>query len=74
MIVGAANYLIRFENCVINHQLLKWFLEWNPKYYIQKQNLLKKEWKQSHNGDDMSNYFEKIERTIREKKITVFDV
>ena len=40
MIVGAANYLIRFENRVVgHHQWLKRFLERNPEYHIWKQNL-----------------------------------
>ena len=38
MIVGAANYLIRFANRLVGHQWLKRFLERNHKYHIRKQN------------------------------------
>ena len=61
MIVGAANYLIRFENCVIGHQWLKRFLEQNPEYHIRKQKPLATERKYSQCVHDMSDYFEKIE-------------
>ena len=37
MIVGAANYLTRFENRVVGHQWLKRFLERNPEYHVRKQ-------------------------------------
>ncbi len=74
MIVGAANYLICFENRVVGHQWLKRFLEQNHKYHIQKQKLLEAERKYSHSVYDMNNYFENIERVIREKEITEFDV
>lgn len=36
IIMGAANYLIRFENRVVGHQWLKRFLEQNPEYHILK--------------------------------------
>ena len=74
MIVGAANYLIRFENRVVGHQSLKRFLERNPEYHIRKQKPLAAERKHSHSVHDMSNYFEKIEQVMREKGITELDV
>lgn len=37
IIVRATNYFICFENCTVVHQWLKWFLEQNPNYHIQKQ-------------------------------------
>ena len=59
MIVGAANYLIRFENRVVGHQWLKRFLERNPEYHVRKQKPLEAERKHSHSVHDMSDYFEK---------------
>ena len=38
MIVGAANYLIRFENRVVGHQWLKRFLERNPNIIYENRN------------------------------------
>ncbi len=49
MIVGAANYLIRFENRTVGHQWLKRFLKRNPEYHIRKQKPLAAERKHSHN-------------------------
>ena len=74
MIVGAVNYLIRFENRIVGHQWLKQFLEQNPKYHIWKQKPLAVEQKHSHSMHDMSDYFEKIERVTREKGITELDI
>ena len=74
MIVGAANYLIRFENRVVGHQWLKQFLKRNPEYSVRKQKPLEAERKHSHSVHDMSNYFEKIERFMREKGITELDL
>ncbi len=74
MIVGAANYLIRFENRVVDHHWLKRFLERNPEYHIRKQRPLAAERKHSHSVHDMSDYFEKIERVMREKGITELDI
>ena len=73
MVVGAANYLIRFENLVVGHQWLKQFFERNPEYHIWKQKPLAVERKYSHNVHDMSNYFEKIKWVMREKRITELD-
>ncbi len=70
MIVGAVNYLICFENRVVGHQWLKRFFERNPEYHIRKQKPLATERKHSHSVHDMSDYFEKIERVMREKGIT----
>ena len=67
MIVGAANYLIRFENRVVGHQWLKRFLERNPEYHIRKQKPLAAERRHSHNAHDMSDYFEKVERSLGKK-------
>ena len=74
MIVGAPNYLIRFENRVVGHQWLKRFFEQNPKYHIQKQKPLAAERKLSHSLYDISNYFKRIERVMRQKGITEFNV
>ena len=74
MIIGAANYLICFENCMIGHQWLKQFFERNPKYQIRKQKPLAIKRKYSYSVHDMSNYFEKIEWVMREKKITELDI
>ncbi len=74
MIVGAANYLIRFENRVVDHQWLMGCLERNPKYHILKQKPLAAERKHSHSVYDMSDYFKKIERIMREKGITKLDL
>ncbi len=48
MIVGAANYLIRFEDRVVGHQWLKRFLERNPEDHVRKQKPLSADRKQSH--------------------------
>ena len=74
MIVGAANYLIRFENRVVGHQWLKRFLKRKPEYHIRKQKPLVVEQKHSHSVNDKSDYFEKIERVMREKGTTKLDV
>ena len=74
MIVGAANYLICFENRTVGHQWLKRFLERNPEYHRRKQKPLAAERKHSHSVHDISDYFEKIERVMREKGITELDV
>ena len=74
MIVGTANYLLRLENHVVGHQWLKRFLERNPEYYIRKQKPLAVERKHSYSVYDMSGYFEKVKRVIREKVITELDV
>ncbi len=74
MIVGAANYIIGFEDCVVGHQWLKRFFERNPEYHVRKQNLLAVDRKQNHNVHDMSDYFEKVERVISENWITDLDM
>lgn len=74
MIVGAANYLVRSENCTVGHQWLQRFLERNPEYHIQKQKPLAAERKHSHSVHDMSDYFEKIQQVMREKGITEFNI
>ncbi len=55
MIVGAANYLIRFEDCVVGHQWVKRFLERNSEYHIHKQKPLVADCKYSHSVHDMSD-------------------
>ena len=74
MIVGVANYLIRFENQVVGHQWLKRFLERNPEYYVRKQKLLAADRKHSYSVHDKKNYFEKAERVMSEKEIIDRDV
>ena len=74
MIVGAANYIIRFENRTIGHQWLKRFLARNPEFSVRKQKPLASERKDSHNVHDMAEYFSKLERVMKEKGITQLDV
>ncbi len=74
MIVGAANYLIRFEDRVVGHQWLKWFLERNPEYHVRKQKPLATDRKHSHSVHDMNDYVEKVERVMSKKEITDLDV
>ena len=74
IIVGAANYLICFENRVVGHQWLKQFLKQNPEYHIQKQKPLAADRKHSHSMHNMSNYSEKIERVMKEKGIIELDI
>lgn len=74
MIVGAANYLTRFENRVVGHPWLKRFLERNPECHIRKQKPLAAERKHSYSVYDMSDCFEMIERVMREKGITELNV
>ena len=73
MIVGAGNYLIRFENRVVGHQWLKRFLERNPEYHIRKQKPLAAERMHSHSMYDMRDYIKTIERVMREKGSTELD-
>ncbi len=74
MIVGAANYLIRFEDRVVSHRWLKQFFERNLEYYVHKQKFLSVDSKQNDSVHDMNDYFEKVERVIREKEITNLDL
>lgn len=74
IIVGAANYLICFENRLVGHEWLKRFLEWNPEYHMQKQKPLAAERKHSQSVHNMSDHFDNIEQVIREKEITELDV
>lgn len=74
MIVGVANYFLRFEDYVVGTQWLKQFLKCNSKYHVCKQNLLAVDHKYSYNIYDISNYFEKVECVISEKGITDLDV
>ena len=74
IIMGAANYPICFENCVVGHQGLKQFFEQNPEYYIRKQKPLAAERKHSHSVHNMSNYFETIGQVMGEKRITELDI
>ena len=74
MIVGAANYLTRFENRVVGHQWVKRFLDRNLEYHIRKQKRLAAERKHSHSVNDVSDCLEKLERVMREKGITELDV
>ncbi len=74
MIVGAANYLIRFENRQVDHQWLTPFLKRNPDFYVRKQKPLAADRKNSHNVNDMASYFGKLERVMKEKGITEVDV
>ena len=74
LIVGAANYLIRFENRTLGHQWLKRFLDRNPELHVRKQKPLAVDRKNSHDVNDMVEYFSKLERVMREKGITELDV
>lgn len=74
MIVGAANYLIRFENRVVGHQWLSQFLKRNPTFFVRKQKPLAAERKNSHSISDMTDYFHKLETVMTEKGITEVDV
>ena len=72
--VGTANYLIKFENRVVNHQWLSRFLKQNPNFYVQKQKLFAAEQKNSHSVADIKDYFDKLEKAMKEKSITEVDV
>ncbi len=74
MIVGAANYFIRSEDCVVGHHWLKRFLERNPEYHVRKQKCLAADRKHSHSVHDISSYFEKVEHVMSEKGITDLDL
>ncbi len=74
MIVRTANFLIRSKNRTIDHQWFKQFKERNSQLYVQKQKPLASNRKDSHNLQDMSEYFSKLSRVIREKRITDDDV
>ena len=72
--MGAANYLIRFEDSVVGHRWLKRFLERNLEYHVRKQKPLAADRKNSHSVHDMSDCFKKVERVMSEKRITDLDV
>ena len=74
MILEAANYLICFKNCMVDHPWLKQFLKRNPKYHIRKQKPLAAEQNHSHSVHNMSDYFEKIGQVMREKAIIKLDI
>ena len=59
---------------VIGHQWLKRFLERNPEYHIRKQKPLAAERKHSHSMHNMSDYFDQVERIMREEGITEWDM
>lgn len=62
----------RFRRSV--ERLWVWQCICDAEYHIQKQKPLAAERKHSHSAHDMSDYFEKIERVMREKGITELDV
>ena len=57
MIVGAANYLIRFESRIVGHLWLNRFLKRNPEFHVRKQKPLSADRKDSHDLQDMTEYF-----------------
>ena len=74
MIVGAANYLLKFENRQVGYQWLTRFLKRNPDFHVRKQKPLAADRKNSHNIADMISYFQKLETVMKEKGITEVDV
>ena len=74
MIVGAANYLLKFEDRKVGHQWLSRFLKRNPDFHVRKQKPLAADRKNSHNVADMQSYFQKLETAMKEKGITEVDV
>ena len=50
------------------------FLKRNPEFHVRKQKPLTAERKDSHGLEDMTEYFNKLERVIKEKGITAVDV
>lgn len=74
MVVGAANYLIRFENRTVGHLWLNRFLKRNPEFHLRKQKPLSADRKDSHDLEDMTEYFNKLKRVMKEKGITEVDV
>ena len=74
MIAGAANYLIRFENRTVGQLWLKRFLKRNPEFHIRKQKPLAADRKDSHNLEDMTEYFNKLERCMKDNGINELDV
>ncbi len=74
MIIGAANYLTRFEDRIVGHQWLKQFFERNLEYHVRKQKALAADRKHGHSVHDMSDYFEKVKYVMSKKRITDLDV
>ena len=74
MIVGAANYLLKFEDCKMGHQWLSQFLKRNPDFHVRKQKPLAADRKNSHNIADMQSYFQKLKVAMKKKGITEVDV
>jgi trans-2-enoyl-CoA reductase len=74
MIVGAANFLVRSKNRTVDHQWFKRFMKRNPQLHARKQKPLVSNRKNSHNLQDMSEYFSKLSRIMREKGIIDDDV
>lgn len=67
IIVDAANYLIKFENCVVEHQWLSQFLKQYPNFHFQKQKPLVAKWRNSHSVTNMQDDFDKLDKTIKKK-------
>ena len=74
MFVGATNYLILFENCTIDCQWLKRFLDRNLELHVRKQKPLAADRKNSHNLQETGQYSIKLEAVMKEKSITELDV
>ena len=74
IIVGAVNYLIRFEDRVVGHHWLKRFLKRNLEYHVCKQKPLAADRKQSHSVHNISDYFDKVELVMSENWITDLDM
>lgn len=74
MIVGAVKFLLRLENRVVGHQWFRRFLTRNPQFRTRKQKPLAADRKKSHDVHDMAEYFSKLDRVMKEKGITEFDV
>jgi hypothetical protein len=74
MIVKTANFLVRSKNLTMSHQWFKHFIKRNSQLLARKQKLLISNRKNNHNLQDMNEYFSKLSRIMREKRITDDDV
>lgn len=73
-IVGAANHLLRFEIRTVGHRWLPRLLDRDPQFNVRKQKPVAIDRINSHNVEDMTAYFTKLETAMKEKGITELDV
>ena len=74
IIVKIVNYLIRFESRVVDNHWLTRFLKRNSQFNVRKQKSFATNKKNSHSVKNMTSYFIKWEKVMKEKEITELKV